>query len=129
MWGETFLVREGPRAEPALLGREMPCFLHKQPGLAGAILFLFPIFTSPLALFSNSGLDGPTPSSLHPASWLGPGALGKPSVCARPGSAAWLAHPRWRGAHSLPGYRVLQGGPFPSPGTSRGEWVVAVAVP
>jgi hypothetical protein len=69
----------GTGAEPALLGREMPRFLHKQPGLARAILFLFPIFTSPLALFSNSGLDRPPPFSLHPASWSKPRTLGQGS--------------------------------------------------
>lgn len=102
MRGETFLVREGPRAEPALLGREMQCFLHKQPGLAGAILFLFPIFTSPLALFSSSGLDRPTPSSLHPASWLGPGALGKPSVCVRPRFSSVACTPSVSGSSLSP---------------------------
>ena len=112
--GETFLVREG-RSVDALLGREMPCFLHKQPGLAGAILFLFPIFTSPLALFSNSGLDRPPPSSLHPASWRGPGASGKPSACVRdPGSAARLAHAWWRGARFSPGSPARR--PLPIPG-------------
>lgn len=59
----------------------MPCFLHKQPELAGAILFLFPIFTSLLALFSSSGSDRPPPSRLHPASWPRPGASEKMSVC------------------------------------------------
>lgn len=123
--GETFLLREGPSVEPALLGREMPCFLHKQPGPAGAILFLFPIFTSPLALFSNSGLDRPPPSSLHPASWRSPGAVGKPSVCARdPGSAARLAHAWWRGARFSPGCEVASSPPRrPVVGSGRWPWV------
>lgn len=46
-WSRTLGRGEGP-------GPEVPCFLHKQPG-AGAILFLFPIFTSLLALFSSWG--------------------------------------------------------------------------
>lgn len=110
----------------------MPCFLHKQPGLAGAILFLFPIFTSPLALFSNSGLEGPPPSSLHPASWPGPEPLQKASVC--------VCVTQGRGTHSLacihlvtgsslPAWGVVWGGPSSSPELSPGEPVVAVGVP
>lgn len=100
------------------LGGEIQCFLHKQPGLAGAILFLFPIFTSLLALFSSSGLDRPPPSSLHPASWPRLGAAGKACVCETGVGQLGLHTP---GDGELTLSLVVQGGSCSSPGTSRGS--------
>lgn len=96
---------------------------------AAAILFLFPIFTSPLALFSNCGLDRPPPSSLHQASWPGPGPWEK-GVCVSGWGRTWQLGLNTPGDRELPpslGSSVGQ--PFLIPWTKAGKLVVAVGVP
>lgn len=73
-WGGDIRHLGGTRAEPALWGQEMPCFLHKQPGRLEQFYFYF-LFLLPCWLFLVTvGQRGPRPpvSTRLPGLALGP---------------------------------------------------------
>lgn len=101
-----------------MLGKEIPCFLHKQLGLVRAILFLFPIFTSSWALFRNSVLDGlhPPISTRLPGPSLKPWTGAQMHVC-----VAWQQYTWCRGWE--------EGDSCPSHILGSGWWQACASVP